>query len=255
MLVEWKFITIHSFGALLALSFAIGIYLSERRARKRGIGEQVFSNLYILILIASVLGCRLAYVAFHQEEFRSVWDVFAIWNGGATLYGGLLLAIAVSIPYLRKKKVPILVAGDILIPSVALGIGITRIGCFLSGCCFGKPTGLPWGVRFPSSCPAGVYAQGAHLHPAQVYSSIDGFILFGLLLWLEKYAKFDGFTFALFLIGYGVARFLEDFTRYYELSMTPIAGLSLNQIVSLGLIAAGVILFLTRERKPLWRST
>lgn len=252
ILLQWKFLTIHSFGALLAVSFAVGIILAEKRARRRGIGETVMSNLYMLVLIASVIGCRLAYVAFHLEEFRSVWDIFAVWKGGATLYGGLILSVLVGYPYLRRQGIPILVMGDILMPSVALGIGITRIGCFLSGCCFGKPTNLPWGIVFPASCPAGSYAQGAHLHPTQIYASLDGFILFGVLLLAERKARFDGFVFSFFLVGYGVARFVEDFFRYYELNMTTVGGLSLNQIMSLGLIALGVVLLVTRERKPLW---
>jgi phosphatidylglycerol:prolipoprotein diacylglycerol transferase len=255
VLFEWGFLRIHSFGVMLALSFVLGILLAERRARRREVGEAVMSTLYVVILLAGVLGCRLAYVAFHPEELDSAVDLIAVWRGGATLYGGFLLAVLASWLYLARRGVPLLVAGDVIAPSIALGIGLTRIGCFLSGCCFGEPTGLPWGVHFPSSCPAGSYAQGAALHPTQLYASLDGWILFVLLLWLDRRPRFDGFTFSLFLVGYGIARFVEDFFRFYELSMTTVWGLSLNQLVSLGLVATGALLWVWRSRKPTWHPT
>ena len=140
------------------------------------------------------------------------------------------------------KKLSFLKFADAIIPAVGLGIFFTRIGCFLTGCCYGVPTELPWGVVFPSGCAAHFHYGDAHLHPSQLYSSFYGLVIFFSLLLLEKKKVFDGFLLYWFLILYGISRFLVDFTRYYETSMRVMGvGLSVNQVISLCMILAGVI--------------
>jgi phosphatidylglycerol---prolipoprotein diacylglyceryl transferase len=147
--------------------------------------------------------------------------------------------------WLKWKKMPALLGADLVMPAVALGIGITRIGCFLNGCCWGVPTSMPWGVTFPPESAAGVWQQFSHcgpVHPTQLYSSAAGFLIFGLLLRLERYKKFNGYTLCLFVFLYGTKRFLIDFWRFYP-SREVHAGLTNNQYIWLGFVLGFGVLF------------
>ena len=140
---------------------------------------------------------------------------------------------------------------DIVAPSIALGLAFTRVGCFLSGCCFGKPTTLPWGVTFPADCPAGAVssleaaARGVDhlaLHPTQLYASAYGLVIFVLVLAVERHLHRRGATFGALLVLYGIARFTVDFFRYYEANARVLAGLTFNQVISAGLFSIGLLL-------------
>jgi len=243
--------TIHGYGLMLAVSFLLGILLASRRAKKQGMDPNLIMDLSIWIVIAAIVGSRFLYVIYHLEEFRGNWlDTInpfqssgRIGIAGLTMLGGVVLAIFVSMIYLKKKKMPILKTADIVIPSVALGVFLTRIGCFLNGCCHGIPTDLPWGVTF--SNPYSAIAPNLlnqPIHPTQLYSSLYGLIIFGILLVAERYQKFDGFIFYLFLVFYGIARFFVDMVRYYEDSaMIASLGITINQAISLLMTAVGII--------------
>lgn len=250
-------LSLHSYGVMLALSFLAGIYLASRRARKRGVEVQHILDLSVYIIVAAVVGSRLAYIAFHLSDYANILDVFALWQGGATLYGGLLLSVAASYVFAVRRGIGFLLLADILAPSIALGAALTRVGCFLSGCCFGSPTDLPWGVVFPPSSPAGAWAlsiasSAAALHPVQLYDSFGSMFIVLLLLKFERRLAGNGRLFGAFLVLYGILRFLLDFLRYYEPNMIA-AGLSLNQVLSLGLVICGILL-VSRRRNPFVKS-
>jgi phosphatidylglycerol:prolipoprotein diacylglycerol transferase len=255
ILVDLGFFEIRSYGFTLALSFLIGIYLAARRARRYGVNPQHVLDLSVYIIIAAVVGSRLLYVLFHLGEYDRIVDVFALWQGGATFYGGLILSLVVSYAFAHRKGMPFLQVADIFSPSLALGIGVTRIGCFLSGCCFGKPSTVPWAVTFPPSSPAGYSAlSAAHelgvdhigLHPTQLYSSAYGLLIMTLLLVLEPRLRKRGATFGALILLYGIARFSVDFFRYYEANAFVAFGLTFNQLVSVGLVATGAYLVVRR---------
>ena len=180
-------------------------------ARAAGIADEaVVLDFCFAVLVSSLIGVRLFYVLTHLGEFHPWYHVFFIWEGGLTLYGGIILATATVWWFCRRRAVPFAVMADVMSPAVALGIGVTRIGCFLNGCCFGKPTELPWGVRFPAgSLPAQIFGS-VPLQPSQLYSSLAGFAIAGLLLLGERLPSRPGSTFGRFLLLYGLARFLED---------------------------------------------
>ena len=153
---------------------------------------------------------------------------------------------------------PVWRVGDAIAPAIALGIFFTRIGCFLNGCCFGKPGGVPWAMVFPRSSAAGTMFPNTPIHPTQLYSSLYGLAIFGILLFLERFKRFDGFTFWSFVLLYSVARFGVDFVRYYEESMTLFhagdVGISLNQGISVGFFVLGwTMLFVLRRDHRLHR--
>lgn len=262
ILIDFGWLEIRSYGFMLALSFLFGIYVAGRRARRYGVQPQYILDLSVYIILGAVVGSRLLYVAFHLEQYSNPLEIFALWQGGATFYGGLILAAFVSYVYVTRRKLKFLQVADIVSPSIALGVGITRVGCFLSGCCYGKPTIASFGVNFPPHSPAGQSAAGVAaqlgvatvaLHPAQLYASAYGVIMFVALLVLERHLMKRGATFGLLLIMYGVSRFIVDFFRYYEENARVILGLSFNQVISVILVAGGLYLLMraTSERNKI----
>lgn len=245
VLIEIGRLRIYSYGFMLALSFWVGIMLAARRARARGVPPDRIYDLSIILILAAVVGSRVLYILTHRDEYRSLLDVVALWQGGATFYGGFALALALAALYLRRAKLPFLLVADIAAPSIALGDFFTRIGCFLSGCCFGAPTGSPFGVVFPPDCPAGLHAPETALHPTQLYSSVFGLALVAALLALERGRRRSaGYTFALLCVFYGAGRFTIDLFRHYEPSSRIAGGLAVSQAASLLLAASGVLILL-----------
>lgn len=261
ILIKLGWFNVYSFGFMLALSFLVGIYISGLRGKRFGVDPQHILDLSVYLIVTGVLGSRLLYVAFHFDEYDSVVDIFALWQGGATLYGGFLLAILAGYIFSEKRKIGFFLLGDIMAPALALGILLTRVGCFLSGCCFGKPTGLPWGVEFPADSPAGYYAaecavehgvEHIALHPSQLYATGCALITLVLIFALQKYLTKRGATFGVLLFFYGAFRFSLDFSRFYEENMRIFLGLTLNQLVSVGFVVIGLYLLLRKtDRKTL----
>jgi phosphatidylglycerol:prolipoprotein diacylglycerol transferase len=258
-LIDAGWFQIRSYGFMLAMSFLVGIYLAAWRAKRQGIQPQLILDLSVYIILAAVVGSRILYVMFHLDEYSSPLQFFALWEGGATFYGGLILAIIASVVFTRRKKLSFLQVADIVSPSIAIGMALTRVGCFLSGCCYGKPTDAPWGVLFPPTCPAGRSAADAamslgvdvvHLHPTQLYSSLYGLVIAGILLIAGRWLKKRGALFGLLLILSAVARFTVDFFRYYEDNARTVWGLTFSQVLAVGLVLVGVYLMVRRASLP-----
>lgn len=239
---------IKSYGLLMATSFALGFWLSCRRARPYGIAKDTVLDLVFWVMLSSIIGVRLFFVMTHPEELTPWYNVFNI-RSGLTLYGGIILAIVAVWVQTRRRGIHFLTIADIFAPGVILGIGITRIGCFMAGCCFGQPTDCACGVTFPLDAPATLRFGPVPVHPAQLYASGAGFLSFGVLLFWEKLSAWRGATFSRFLILYGLARFLLDFFRYYEPGQVMYLGWSNNQWISLGMMLTGLVLLaVTRAR-------
>jgi len=242
---------VKSYGLLLAISFVIGYWLSVRRGRVHGIPPETIIDLAFAVMVASIVGVRLFYVVTHLDEFSRWYKIFYFWDGGLTLYGGIVLAIVAVWWQARRRGIPFLVVADILAPGVALGIGITRVGCFLAGCCFGNPTACPLGVPFPATSRVAAYfGTDVAVHPSQLYGSAGGFLVFALLLLWERRPSPPGSTFYRLLLLYGLHRFLVDFTRYYAPDQIW-HGLTNNQWISLALIlgGGGALLLSARRRR------
>jgi len=243
----------HTYGLFLMISFIIGIYLSVVRARKSGIDPNVIIDLSIIIIISALVGSRILYVIFHLEEFENnILDIInplqsdgTVGIYGLTVLGGIVLSIINCFLYLRYKKLPVLQIFNILTPGLALGTGITRIGCFFHGCCFGTECSTALGVVFPPNSPAGALYPGLAIHPAQLYASFGGFVVFILLITLEKKQFFRNKVFFLYLIFYGISRFVVDTFRYYEESMVLLrigsVDISVNQGISILMLVFGIL--------------
>ncbi|MGE5309090.1 MAG: prolipoprotein diacylglyceryl transferase, partial [Deltaproteobacteria bacterium] len=223
-------VNLYSYGLMLALAFGIGTYIAAFRAQKRGIHRNVIYDLVLWILVSSLAGARLFFVALNLGYFRDhPSEILMVWEGGLVLYGGIIFGFAAAVWYLRRVKVPVWKAADIIAPSLALGVAIGRIGCFLNGCCYGKVS-YKWGVCYPSAGSPPAYEEqvrhgllsGADrcslpVLPTQLYESLVCLALFGLLLWIgRKKPFFDGFLFWLFILLYSAQRFFMEGIRYYE---------------------------------------
>ena len=248
-------IEIHAYGLMLAISFMLGIYWAMARAPKRGIEKNDILDLSIVVVVCAIIGSRFFYVITHLDEFRGRWaDTFnplqssgEVGISGLSMLGGVVLVLVALVVYCRIKKISIIRLCDTLAPTFALGIALTRIGCFLNGCCFGQPGDLPWCMKFPINSPAGSILQNTHIHPTQLYSSLYGFIILGVILLLDRKKRPDGLLLSVFFMLYGAARFLIDFVRYYEDSVQfDFFGIALtfNQAISFILFIIGLIFFL-----------
>jgi len=248
-----------SYGVLLTLAFAIGIWVARRRAIARGLDGERILDVCMVILFTSILGARLLWVFTHLDEFRApkgVWsDAFNPFRGGGyvgfaglSVLGGVVLATVSALAYLASKKMPVLESADVLAPSAALGEGITRIGCFLNGCCHGLPCDGWFCVRFPDGSPSNLAFHGATVHPTQLYASAAGFVFFVLLSLLLRKRPFAGAVFAAFLVLEGVERILLDTVRHQDASVVwfQIGGspFTANQGVSVAMLLAGVAAWL-----------
>jgi phosphatidylglycerol:prolipoprotein diacylglycerol transferase len=140
-----------------------------------------------------------------------------------------------------------------MVPSLGLGIFITRIGCFLNGCCYGTPSNVSWAIIFPPESAAGYHFTNIPIHPAQIYSSLYGLFIFVIILFVERWKKYDGLLLYCFFILYGLSRFTVDLFRYYEESMVIFhignQPLSLNQGISFLMILFGIGLIVYKNKK------
>jgi phosphatidylglycerol:prolipoprotein diacylglycerol transferase len=250
-IVEFGELGVRSYGVMLVVAFWLGIELTSRLARRRGIDPARILDLGLVVLVASLAGSRLLYVVTHMGEYRGDWiGIFRIWEGGLTFYGGLVAGVTLGMIYLKGKGVPVLKTSDLVAPHLALGIAIARVGCFLNGCCFGKESDLPWAVVFPPDCQAGWMLPGKHLHPTQIYSALANLVIFVVLRRALSRKLADGVVFCAFMVLYGSWRFGIDYLRYYESGMyLGLVSITWNQVFSLAMIAIGLGLGLRLARR------
>jgi phosphatidylglycerol:prolipoprotein diacylglycerol transferase len=244
---------IKSYGLMLAVSFVLGYLLSVRRGRKYDLSPEVILDLVFGVFVASLIGVRLMFVLTHLGDFHPWYRVFFIWDGGLTLYGGIILATLAVWVMARRRNISFLVMADVFSPGVILGIGLTRLGCFLAGCCFGNPTDCACGITFPADAPASLHFGQVPVLPSQLLGSAGGFTVFALLLLLERVSYYRGATFGRFLLLYGVSRFAVDFSRYYEPEQILRLGWNNNQWISLGMMIMGLAVLIIFARKSLHR--
>lgn len=188
-------IKIYAYGTMLAIAFLIGIYKTAFDAKKEGIKKDHIFNMGFYCVLAGIIGARLLYIVVNYKFFlENPIEIILFHHGGLVYYGGLIGAFIVSYVYVKKHNLPTWQTADLIAPYLTLGIGITRIGCFLNGCCFGKKT-------------------GSFVHPTQLYEFAYCLLLFILLLVLKKYKKFHGQLFWLFILLYSILRGINEIFR------------------------------------------
>lgn len=243
---------LRSYGVALAISFLLGALLARERARRSGLKHELVAPIGVLCVFATFVGARLLYAVTNWREMAGdpislvrIYRDGKLWLDGLAMNGGVVACLLAMMCFLRARGQPVLPMLDAIAPSFALGLHLTRIGCFLNGCCFGVTTTLPWGLIFPPGCPAGVFQrQGFHdpvpVHPTQLYASANGLAILLIVLGLERQAgRFPGRTCFSVLFLYCVARFAEEALRHHGDAITPWLGLSYNQwITAVGALAS-----------------
>ncbi|MBW1867421.1 MAG: prolipoprotein diacylglyceryl transferase [Deltaproteobacteria bacterium] len=204
--------SIYTYGFFVAMGFLAAIWFATREAKRCGVDHEKIMDLSFYVLIAAIVGSRLAYVATVPGEFAAnPLDMFKIWKGGLVFYGGFVGAMLTAIIYLRARHLPIWKTGDIIAPALALGHFLGRIGCFFAGCCYGKTCELPWSITFHD--PASLAPINIPLHPTQLYSSAGNLMIFLVLLLVRRHRKFEGQIFWLYVLLYGVTRSVIEIFR------------------------------------------
>ena len=203
-----------TYGVLLALGFSFGYFEAIRRCMKLEEDPKHIENLFLTVVVGSILGSRLFHVVFEEPAYylKNPSKISAVWEGGYTFYGALLLSLAFIYIYARKKKLNFLQFADIGTPSTLIGLFIGRIGCFAAGCCWGIPTNVSWGVMFKNP-EAFTDIHTTVVHPTQLYESLAGLSLLFYTEWLFGRRRYPGQVFFHALIGYAASRFLIEFYR------------------------------------------
>jgi len=240
-------VTLYSYGAMLVIAFLAATGLAVRSVRRQppalaAISAEQLVDFACLSLLGGVLGARLLYVLLQWDLFlRDPWEIPAIWHGGLVWYGGLLGGLLAGWLYARAHGLTLLRVMDQVAPFLALGHAIGRVGCFLNGCCYGKPTTAWCGVVFPE--------QGVKVYPTQLFESAGLVFLYITLRRLQRPAVLarPGRLFGLYLVSYAGLRFLIEGFRGDQAIWW--AGLTLQQWISVGVMGIGMFLLFRVSRE------
>ena len=208
--------TIYSYGVLLAASYLLGLRLAMWRAKRWGLDSQRVLDLGIYIIIAALVGAKLLLIIVDFDQFRSAADVMTLARSGGVFYGGLLLAVGVAFWYIAKHGLPFWTTCDVFAPGIALGHVTGRLGCLAAGCCYGRPTDVPWAVVFTNPLAAANVGTplGIPLHPTQIYEAGAALLILILLLATERRGRpFPGRTFWSYMFLYAVSRYIIEIYR------------------------------------------
>lgn len=265
---------IFGYGFMLFIAVATGGWWAARRAEREHLPSEKIWDLAFCLFLSGIAGARLFYlIQYRDRVFQDVTSipqfvttVLNLSNGGIVLYGGLIAAAAGFFGFCAVHRIRPLAMLDIITPSIFLGIGFGRIGCFLNGCCYGDQTTLPWGVHFPrDSATFGALVEKGlldpaasctpALHPTQIYSAFDGFMLATLTAWYFCHRRRNGEVFAIGLFLYPITRFLIEFIRGDEPGLFG-TRFTISQWISAAmfLVAIGYIVYLSRRpaiREPI----
>jgi phosphatidylglycerol:prolipoprotein diacylglycerol transferase len=241
-----------TYGFLAAIGMISGLSVIFSLARFRGLDPDQMWNLGGIAAFSGILGSKLLMILVDWRDYLAepsrIFSLATLQSGGV-FSGGLVLAIFCSWWYVRRERIPFLSAADVFAPGVALGHAFGRIGCLAAGCCFGRETHLPWAITFhnPWAAEFSGTPLDRPLHPTQLYEAVAELINFAFLYWLCKRKKFEGQVIALFMIVYGIERYIFEFFRGDPGRGEVLGGLMTGtQLIALGLVVSGFIIYLRR---------
>jgi len=235
-------IYVHSYGVMVLIGLAAGVWWLNRTGRRHGLSAEDFLDFAIVVLLSGVAGARALSVLLHLPEYLAQpVTVLYIWQGGLAYHGGVAGALLGGYIFARLRRISFPLMADLSAPALALGYAIARIGCFLNGCCYGIQCDLPWAVTFP----AGTEAGGVPFHPTQLYACAASFIIFVILAKLQPRIKVRGNLFLAYLVLYSIYRFLVEFVRRGASAkvFAPLAPLTEAQTASI-VIGVGALIWI-----------
>jgi len=230
-----------TYGVLVAAAFLAALSVASHFAKRRGLSHEKIVNLGVYCALAGMLGAKLLMIALDPEYRAHPAEIFSLatLQSAGIFFGGFITALVFAGFYMWKQGLPILATSDLFAPGLALGHGIGRLGCFAAGCCWGKPTHLPWAVTFTNTSATTGVPLNIGLHPTQLYEAFAEGIIFLVLLRQYNRPHRDGQVIGLYLLLYGLVRFGVEFLREHD-SLNPFGGpFTLEQWLALALAAAG----------------
>jgi phosphatidylglycerol:prolipoprotein diacylglycerol transferase len=247
---------INTYGVFLALAFLCAILIAVKLAARDGLPKEKIYDLSLWMLLASLVGSKLL-MLFTEPEYRDhplqLLSLDFLRSGGV-FYGGFVAAVLTGYFLMKRYNLPWWKTADACAPGIAIGNFFGRQGCFAAGCCWGKPTTLPWGVKFTelgheiTGVPTNTY-----VHPTQLYESFAMLGVFVFLLWLHKRKRFSGQVILAYALLYSIVRFAVEFVRDDPrgdiLGLTTLTGLSTSQLISLIVGASALVLLVVRRRR------
>jgi phosphatidylglycerol---prolipoprotein diacylglyceryl transferase len=253
-IADFGSVTIHTYGLLLALAFIAGIWITSRNAKQQGLDPDSIWNLGLVVIFSALVGAKallfLSDYSYYSQNPREIFSLSTLRSTGV-YYGGLALALAASWWYVRRTRLPGWIVADLAAPGIALGQAIGRLGCLSAGCCFGKPSTLPWAITFTDKYSfenVGV-PLNTPLHPTQVYEAIGALLLFVWLMRRLGRKKFAGQVILEFLTWYSALRFAVEFFRDDDRGYILEGLLSTAQLIALlTILGAVAILYYLRNR-------
>jgi phosphatidylglycerol:prolipoprotein diacylglycerol transferase len=240
-------LAIRWYGVMYLIGFTASYLLvmyQLKRTKKKNITIQDIGSLYSFLILGLILGARLGYVIFYDlgAYLRSPLEIFAVWHGGMSFHGGLIGSILAGIVYCRKNKIDFWELSDLIIVTAPIGLGLGRLGNFINGELYGRITGAPWGMVFPSGGPL-------PRHPSQLYEFLlEGVLLFAILWSVKNKNLKAGTLTSLFLILYGIFRFFVEFYRQPDQQIGFLFGFfAMGQLLSVATILSGAGILLYRK--------
>jgi phosphatidylglycerol:prolipoprotein diacylglycerol transferase len=247
---------INTYGVFLALAFLCAILIAVKLAARDGLPKEKIYDLCLWMLLASLVGSKLL-MLFTEPEYRDhplqLISLDFLRSGGV-FYGGFIAAVLTGYFLMKRYNLPWWKTADACAPGIAIGSFFGRQGCFAAGCCWGKPTNLPWGVKFTE---LGHQITGvptdSYLHPTQLYESFAMFAVFLFLLWLHKRKRFSGQVILAYALLYSTIRFTIEFVRDDPrgdiLGLTTLTGLSTSQLISVVVGLSALAILIARWRR------
>lgn len=206
-------IPIHTYGFLIAVGFLTAVFTIRRLSIRSGLDPERILDLTFWMLLVGFLGARILYIITRWDTFMAdPMAIFRVWEGGLVFLGGPIACVPFAIWYIKKHKLPPWLTSDILIIGLTVNHAFGRLGCLSAGCCYGKPTTMPWGIKLYSDL-VDKDMQGIPLHPTQLYESTALFILFFGLLHIFKKRQFEGQAVLTYFMAYPIIRSIIEIFR------------------------------------------
>lgn len=243
---------VYTYGVLLAAAYLLGLQFALMRSKTRGLDANRVMDLGIWVIVAALVGAKAMLLLVDFDTYRSrPAELWTLLRSGGVFYGGLIAAVLTALFYLRRHRMPVWTVTDVFAPGIALGHVVGRMGCLFAGCCFGRPTDVPWAITFTHPAAAEFVGTPLNtaLHPTQLYEAGAELLILGFLLLLERRGRaFPGRTFWSYMLFYGVSRFVIEFYRGDARGM--VGDWSTSQFVSMLIVPISVVMLFVLSRRP-----
>ncbi|RLC31124.1 MAG: prolipoprotein diacylglyceryl transferase [Deltaproteobacteria bacterium] len=243
--------TLHTYGLFVAAGFFVGMMTAVKLAKREGISSEQVMDMGFVIILSAIIGSRLMYVLINASEYiHAPLDILKIWEGGLVFSGGVIGVVLTMLWYVKRHGLSVGKIADLWAPGIAIGQAIGRIGCFMAGCCYGRPTDGKCGIVFtdPHSLARPLNVP---LYPTQLYASASSLVIFLVLLLLYSKRKFEGQVFLWFLIIHSTARLAIERFRGDNRGIIMGTDMTVTQFVAILIliISVGILCVIKAKKK------